>query len=459
MQKLASTCMQPFGVFYLVSRLKMFTAAFGKCSHGPPNPLSLSTRDLSELERWEDDHEGGHAMQEFSYLVFNLLVFTAVENRPTTFSGFDGEGDLRCTRSMWASPIGGITRLAAQRAIDLWLDGDVRVWCSEGMNAGPSLLLSVLAAQESFHFQSCRKDWLAAMLHIDYVAATRACLEELSESCQATKQTKLLLKFCVRQICKYEEFSSHNVLEKQQHLSTLSMLERLKTQPSNINQGRSIIGNHSVASAARLALALIVEEAPRSCFGDYGYGFGGTANKEDDTTVSQKFVLLNIVMNSESQRIDIWHAAAAAQAGRRSPGGFICSMWDESAFFQFLLFRTLAAAARGLELACRGGLQMALGCSSPRLHFPSIVVQHILEYASHPMTITMEAAYRDFRTQTSKLQPKTGKTQKGGQNQCSFHSIQVPQFMSQAPSLLRLCFREVGAPDSHEFGADTVHTH
>ena len=135
MQTLASTCMQPFGVFYLVSRLKMFTAAFGKCSHGPPNPLSLSTRDLSELERWEDDHEGGHAMQEFSYLVFNLLVFTAVENRPTTFSGFDGEGDRRCTRSMWASPIGGITKLAAQRAIDLWLDGDVRVWCSEGMNA------------------------------------------------------------------------------------------------------------------------------------------------------------------------------------------------------------------------------------------------------------------------------------------------------------------------------------
>lgn len=80
------------------------------------------------------------AAHDMSYLLFNLLVRTAVcPAHPGDDSVFFGHGALRLDTLPHA-----LVSAAVQRALDLWLDEGVRDGCGYGVAAGPSLCLTFL---------------------------------------------------------------------------------------------------------------------------------------------------------------------------------------------------------------------------------------------------------------------------------------------------------------------------
>jgi hypothetical protein len=76
---------------------------------------------------------------EFAYLIFNVFIRTAIADiRPTHVSTNDGFGRLR------SSPL---AKVAADRALELWLDSHVQKDCADALAPAPSFVYTLLESK------------------------------------------------------------------------------------------------------------------------------------------------------------------------------------------------------------------------------------------------------------------------------------------------------------------------
>jgi hypothetical protein len=312
-----------------------------KYPNGVPDELEgLSEAERAEVHLWDVDED--LSAYHFAFLLFNILVHTAICSGMSPTSNKDGLGKVRGFGNLM-NPLPSLASLAmaaGKRALALWLDADVRVSCGDALAPGPGLVHSLIQTQLEMQsmFPSTSKLF---RFDVPFVPVIAACIHELGASTQARVQTEALMKIA-KDLVISRRYSSAPLPDESPHATHLPVEE--------------------IPVVAELALHLIEP------------GLNGS---------DWKFALLDACWTTPKHRLKIWEGAAQTETHRG---------WDERAFFQFMLQKSASAALGAVVAASKAGVDAVF----TKHKVPDVMVAAIALFAADPMAIDMKAATAEW---------------------------------------------------------------
>jgi hypothetical protein len=325
-----------------------------KYPDGVPDELrGLSEEEKEEVHEWQTQED--ISAYNFAFLLFNILVHTAISSSPSMSGSRDGLGNVRGYGVLNPNLAGlvSLAMAAGKRALALWLDSDVRSSCGDALAPAPGMCQSLIKTQLDMQGLLGGTSKLFRF-DVQLLPVIAACVNELNASTASAQQTRALLKTAKSMVVS-RRYSSGPLAQPAPHQECHLPVEQIPV-------------------AAVLAVLLLDKhwrcEEP----------FNGATDPDLEGS-DWKFSLLDACWTTPMRRLQIWERAGVA-----APGGH----WDERAFFQFLLQKCSAAALRALAATNKGGLDAVFKGVA------DVSINLIALFAAEPLAIDTKVAFAEW---------------------------------------------------------------